>query len=176
MIPYYIKNNSYSPIMALIYKILKLSGQFKYFVDQCHNRGIAVILDIIWNHIRSSSPLWQMQPDYDHNPYIKHHEQMNPNEAPESWGMLDMDHFNVHTIEYINKVHRIWVDEYKIDGFRFDAAAHLGWSVSQPRLRNTPSQVRCSIKPKTIYFIFINPYTMNFIYIFYRMHIKVIHI
>ena len=32
-------------------------GQFKYFVDQCHNRGIAVILDIIWNHIRSSSPL-----------------------------------------------------------------------------------------------------------------------
>ena len=109
-------------------------GQFKYFVDQCHNRGIAVILDIIWNHIRSSSPLWQMQPDYDLNPYIKHHEQMNPNEAPESWGMLDMDHFNVHTIEYINKVHRIWVDEYKIDGFRFDAAAHLGWSVSQPSL------------------------------------------
>ena len=108
--------------------------QFKYFVDQCHNRGIAVILDIIWNHIRSSSPLWQMQPDYDLNPYIKHHEQMNPNEAPESWGMLDMDHFNVNTIEYINKVHLIWVDEYKIDGFRFDAAAHLGWSVSQPNL------------------------------------------
>ena len=108
--------------------------QFKYFVDQCHNRGIAVILDIIWNHIRSSSPIWQMQPDYDLNPYIKHHEQMNPNEAPESWGMLDMDHFNVNTIEYINKVHRMWVDEYKIDGFRFDAAAHLGWSVSQPNL------------------------------------------
>ena len=108
--------------------------QFKYFVDQCHNRGIAVILDIIWNHIRSSSPIWQMQPDYDLNPYIKHHEQMNPNEAPESWGMLDMDHFNVNTIEYINKVHRIWIDEYKIDGFRFDAAAHLGWSVSQPDL------------------------------------------
>jgi len=108
--------------------------QFKYFVDQCHNRGIAVILDIIWNHIRSSSPLWQMQPDYDLNPYIKHHEEMNPNEAPESWGMLDIDHFNMNTIEYINKVHRIWVDEYKIDGFRFDAAAHLGWSVSQPDL------------------------------------------
>ena len=108
--------------------------QFKYFVDQCHNMGIAVILDIIWNHIRSSSPLWQMQPDYDLNPYIKHHEEMNPNEAPESWGMLDIDHFNMNTIEYINKVHRIWVDEYKIDGFRFDAAAHLGWSVSQPDL------------------------------------------
>ena len=108
--------------------------QFKYFVDQCHNRGIAVILDIIWNHIRSSSPIWQMQPDYNLNPYIKHHEQMNPNEASESWGMLDMDHFNVNTIEYINKVHRMWVDEYKIDGFRFDAAAHLGWSVSQPNL------------------------------------------
>ena len=108
--------------------------QFKYFVDQCHNMGIAVILDIIWNHIRSSSPLWQMQPDYDLNPYIKHHEEMNPNEAPESWGMLDIDHFNMNTIEYINKVHRIWIDEYKIDGFRFDAAAHLGWSVSQPDL------------------------------------------
>tara|TARA_B110000444_G_scaffold28253_1_gene23276 strand:+ start:3699 stop:6437 length:2739 start_codon:yes stop_codon:yes gene_type:complete len=106
-------------------------AQFKYFVDQCHANGIAVIIDIIWNHIRSSSPLWKMQPDYNLNPYIKHHEEMNQNEAPGSWGMLDIDHFNSYTIEYINKVHRIWVDEYKVDGFRFDAAAHLGWSTSQ---------------------------------------------
>ena len=63
-----------------------------------------MILDIVWNHIRSSSPIWQIQPDYVLNPYIKIHNELNPNETEGSWGMLDWDHFNSKTIEYINKV------------------------------------------------------------------------
>ena len=105
---------------------------FKKLIDEAHSRGIAIILDLVWNHIRSTSPIWTVQPDYNLNPYIKHYEEMNPNEAPESWGMLDLDHFNSKTIDYINKVNRIWVDEYRVDGFRFDAAAHLGWDNQQP--------------------------------------------
>lgn len=104
----------------------------KKLVDEAHKRGIAVILDIIWNHIRSTSPLWEIQPDYNLNPYIKLHTQLNPNEAEGSWGMLDLDHFNPKMIDYINRVNNIWVEEYNIDGFRFDAMAMIGWDLQQP--------------------------------------------
>ena len=79
----------------------------------------------------STSPIWQIQPDYDLNPYIKIHTDLNPNEAEGSWGMLDWDHFNLNTIDYINTVNRIWVDEYKVDGFRFDAMYMIGWDMQQ---------------------------------------------
>jgi len=104
---------------------------FKLLVDEAHLRGIAVILDIVWNHIRSSSPIWQIQPDYVLNPYIKIHNELNPNETEGSWGMLDWDHFNSKTIEYINKVNKIWLEEYRIDGFRFDATRMIGWDMDQ---------------------------------------------
>jgi 1,4-alpha-glucan branching enzyme len=47
--------------------------------------------------------------------------------------MLDFDHFNEKTIEYINEVHRIWLEEYRIDGFRFDATRFVGWDLNQPQ-------------------------------------------
>ena len=106
--------------------------EFKELVDEAHIRGMAVIMDMVWNHIRSSSPVWTIQPDYNLNPYIKLHTELNPNETEGSWGMLDWDHFNPHTIEYINRVNRIWVEEYRIDGFRFDATQMIGWDLSQP--------------------------------------------
>jgi 1,4-alpha-glucan branching enzyme len=47
--------------------------------------------------------------------------------------MLDFDHFNDKTIEYINEIHRIWLEEYRIDGFRFDATRFVGWDLNQPQ-------------------------------------------
>ena len=105
--------------------------EFKTLVDEAHSRGIAVIMDLVWNHIKSTSPIWEIQPDYNLNPYIKLHTDLNPNEAEGTWGMLDWDHFNLKTIEYINTVNRIWVDEYKVDGFRFDAMYMIGWDMQQ---------------------------------------------
>ena len=106
----------------------------KYLVDQAHLRGIAVILDMVWNHVRSDGPLWKIQPDYSLNPYIKVWTELNPNETQESWGAQDLDHFNPRTVDYVNQVNKIFVDEYRIDGFRFDAARYIGWTTSQPDL------------------------------------------
>ena len=105
--------------------------QFKELIDQAHLRGIAVIMDMVWNHIRPTSPIWQIQPDYSLNPYIKLHNDLNPNETEGSWGMLDWDHFNEHTMNYINQVNQIWIEEYRIDGFRFDATQMIGWDLNQ---------------------------------------------
>jgi 1,4-alpha-glucan branching enzyme len=106
--------------------------EFKQLVDQAHSKGIAVIMDIVWNHIRPTSPIWKIQPDYNLNPYIKLHSELNPNETEGSWGMLDWDHFKIQTMNYINQVNKIWIDEYRIDGFRFDATQMIGWDMNQP--------------------------------------------
>ena len=103
----------------------------KQLVDQAHLRGIAIIGDMVWNHINSSSPVWQIQPDYNLNPYIKLHTDLNPNETEGTWGMLDYDHFNPYTVDYINEVNRIWIEEYRFDGFRYDATRYVGWDLNQ---------------------------------------------
>ena len=125
----------YDPhLMSAVESSYGTPEEFKELVDEAHVRGMAVIMDMVWNHIRSSSPVWMIQPDYDLNPYIKLHTELNPNETEGSWGMLDWDHFNSHTIDYINKVNRIWVEEYRVDGFRFDATRMIGWDLDQPDL------------------------------------------
>ena len=104
----------------------------KSFVDQAHLRGIAVILDQVWNHVRREGALYQIQKNYDLNPYLKPWTQTNTNENQESWGQEDLDHFNLKTVEYVNNVNKIFLDEYKIDGFRFDAGRYIGWDLDQP--------------------------------------------
>ena len=122
----------YDPqLMSAVEENYGTPEEFMRLVDEAHSRGIAVIIDLVWNHIKSTSPIWEIQPDYDLNPYIKLHTDLNPNEAEGSWGMLDWDHFNTNTIDYINKVNKIWVDEYRVDGFRFDAMYMIGWDMQQ---------------------------------------------
>ena len=122
----------YDPqLMSAVEENYGTPEEFMRLVDEAHLRGIAVIIDLVWNHIKSTSPIWEIQPDYDLNPYIKLHTDLNPNEAEGSWGMLDWDHFNTSTIDYINRVNKIWVDEYRVDGFRFDAMYMIGWDMQQ---------------------------------------------
>ena len=139
LMPVYANNWShswgYDPIHHLALKELYGTPyEFKHLIDQAHLRGIAVLLDQVWNHIGSSGPLWKIQPDYTLNPYIKVWTDTNPNEEQESWGQKDLDHFNPKTIEYVNQVNKIFVDEYRIDGFRFDAGRYIGWNFNQPEL------------------------------------------
>ena len=122
----------YDPqLMSAVEENYGTPEEFMRLVDEAHSRGIAVIIDLVWNHIKSTSPIWEIQPDYDLNPYIKLHTDLNPNEAEGSWGMLDWDHFNTSTIDYINRVNKIWVNEYRVDGFRFDAMYMIGWDMQQ---------------------------------------------
>ncbi len=124
----------YNPeIMSSVEGAYGTPEEFKQLVDDAHSRGLAVILDLVWNHATSSTPIWQIQPNNDLNPYFKNPNDLNPNETAGTWGMLDFDHFNEKTIEYINEVHRIWLEEYRVDGFRFDATRYVGWDLNQPQ-------------------------------------------
>ncbi|MDC8105820.1 alpha-amylase family glycosyl hydrolase [Chryseobacterium sp. B21-037] len=98
--------------------------KFKEFVDLCHQNGIAVILDVAFNHATGRSPLvrlWNIDPDGDgygdvaaNNPYF--------NQVPKhSYNVFnDFNHTSSATRYYVERTLQQWLTEYKIDGFRWD--------------------------------------------------------
>lgn len=94
-------------------------NNYKKFIDECHKRGMAVIIDMVFNHSFSQSPLVQMyfdgvKPTAD-NPWYN---QTCPHE-PWCWG-YDFNHQSPYTIDFVNRVNEFWLTEFKVDGFRFD--------------------------------------------------------
>jgi len=107
-------------------------SKLKEFIDLCHQNGIAVILDVALNHVFGRSPLermWMLDTDNDgwangtgyktsaENPYINQ-------DAMHSYSVgSDLNHFrepdnltNAYSVATIKH----WIEEYKIDGFRWD--------------------------------------------------------
>jgi 1,4-alpha-glucan branching enzyme len=99
----------------------------KMFVDSAHARGIAVILDLVFNHLNDPSPLWQMAPNVDINPYFK-----NVGGAYNEDGLAffkDVDHWTPETQEHVYGSIKMWIDEFRIDGFRYDYTQGIGWNI-----------------------------------------------
>jgi 1,4-alpha-glucan branching enzyme len=96
--------------------------ELKHLIDQCHSRGIRVIVDGIFNHSESEHPLTQIDHDYWY-----HHEP--PHEF--SWGPeFNYEHYDENldikpAWKFIGDVVRFWIEEYHIDGIRYDAAKQI---------------------------------------------------
>lgn len=98
--------------------------KFRELVDLCHQNGIAVILDIAFNHAFGRNPMvrmWMEDPDNSgwgepsvENPYFNY-------EATHSYGVgSDFNHSSNLTKAYTKRVIKHWIEEFKIDGFRWD--------------------------------------------------------
>lgn len=95
--------------------------KFKEFVDSCHGRGIAVIVDMVLNHAFGQNPMVNLYWDAVNNRPAANSPWFNaicPHE-PFCWG-YDFDHTSQATKDYIDRVNTYWLEEYKVDGFRFD--------------------------------------------------------
>ena len=106
-------------------------AEFKALIDSAHSHGIAVILDVVFNHLNDTGPLWQMQPNESVNPYFKLCSDKRPNEDDLCF-FRDLDHFTPETQELVLATLRMWVEQYKIDGFRYDYTQGIGWDLGQP--------------------------------------------
>ena len=93
---------------------------FKLFVDECHKRGIAVILDVVYNHAFGQSPLAQMYWDSSTNKPAANNPWLNVSATHPFNVGNDFNHESEHTKTYVNQTLVHWVNEFKIDGFRFD--------------------------------------------------------
>src|ERR1051326_494553 len=102
-------------------------ADLKALVDSAHGRGIAMILDVVYNHLNDPSPLWQMQPDEAANPYFKLCTDQRPNEDGLCY-FRDVDHWAPETQELVYTALKMWIDDYKVDGFRYDYTQGIGWS------------------------------------------------
>jgi 1,4-alpha-glucan branching enzyme len=105
-------------------------------VDACHRKGIAVILDVVFNHAWGDHPYYQIYPPMyspkgewlpDLNPFFHH----TP-EAINMWGGVDWDHFVPETTAYFQDVLRHWLQEYHLDGFRFDWVGGVDYDSRNP--------------------------------------------
>lgn len=98
-------------------------NELKRLVDSCHARGIAVILDIALNHQFGQSPLVRMYFDPSAGQYGQPTAQspwFNQVAKHDFNVGYDFNHESAATRYFTKKVIKHWVEEYKIDGYRFD--------------------------------------------------------
>ena len=99
--------------------------KFKELVNESHKRGIAVIVDVVYNHATGQNSyfrMWNTSSDsYDgiptsQNPFF----QLSPVSESYLNYFNDINHESSYVRDYIKRINRFLIDEYHIDGFRFD--------------------------------------------------------
>ena len=92
--------------------------QYKEFIDECHGRGIAVIVDVVYNHATGSHPWaklwWAGDRTASNNPWFNEYA-MHPYNV-----YHDMNHENAMVKDHVKKSLEYLLTEYDVDGFRFD--------------------------------------------------------
>ncbi|MCU0495756.1 MAG: alpha-amylase family glycosyl hydrolase [Anaerolineae bacterium] len=129
---------------------------FQAFLAAAHERGIAVIIDLVLNHTSSQHP-WFLDSQTPESPYEDWYiwEDENPNYSGPTgqtvwhrragryyyglfWSeMPDLNYANPDVTAQMYDVTRFWLEEMGVDGFRLDAVKHM---VEEGRAQeNTPA-------------------------------------
>jgi maltooligosyltrehalose trehalohydrolase len=114
---------------------------FKRFVDRAHRQGLAVILDVVYNHLGpDGNYLKCFSPHY----FSRRHET--------EWGAalnFDAEHCQ-GARDFVLANARHWIDEFHVDGFRLDATQSI-FDSSQPHiLAELVSSARAAAQPRNI--------------------------
>lgn len=95
-------------------------NKFKELVDKCHQNGIAVILDIAMNHQDIPNPYVMMDFDFANGKPQADNKWFNVDPTHPFNVFFDMNHESAYTQKYLDTVNHYWLNEYRVDGFRFD--------------------------------------------------------
>lgn len=96
------------------------ANHLKQFIDNCHKKGIAVIMDIALNHSFGLAPMVQLYWDAVNNRPAANNPWFNP-VAKHAYNVgYDMNHESLVTRNFTSRVIEHWLVNYKLDGFRFD--------------------------------------------------------
>lgn len=97
---------------------------FKELVKRAHEHGIAVILDVVYNHFGPGDlDLWQFdgwQENDGGGIYF-----YNDWRAETPWGLNRPDYGRPEVRQYIRDNALMWLEEFRVDGLRCDAIAHI---------------------------------------------------
>ena len=111
-------------------------NSLKEFIDSCHRRGIAVIMDIALNHTTGASPLAALYWNSSTNQPAANNPWLNVTATHPFSVFNDFNHESLRTRYYTSRVIEHWLQEYKLDGFRWDLSkgftqTNSGSNVSQ---------------------------------------------
>lgn len=117
------------------------NADYRRLIDKAHAKGLKVVMDMIFNHCGSYHPWlkdmpakdWFNQPDYKEN-YLQTSYKLTPivdpyasevdkRETVEGWfvpSMPDINHHNVHAMNYLIQNSIWWIEASGIDGIRMD--------------------------------------------------------
>ena len=94
--------------------------KLKEFIDKCHQRDIAVILDMTLNHSTGQSPFVRLYNEGTYGAPTAENPWFNT-EARHPYNVFnDMNHESSATKYFVDRVNKFWIEEYHIDGYRFD--------------------------------------------------------
>ncbi|MFH5884040.1 1,4-alpha-glucan branching protein GlgB [Halalkalibaculum sp. DA3122] len=93
---------------------------FRYFVEQCHNNGIGIILDWVPAHFPRDEQGLQM---YDGSPLYEYEDPKRREQK--DWGTHIFDYGKAGVRNFLLSNALFWCDKYHIDGLRVDAVAAM---------------------------------------------------
>ncbi len=94
--------------------------EYKDFIDECHARGIAVIIDVVYNHATGSHTWAKMWWDGANNCTAENNPWFNVLPTHPYNVYHDMNHENEMVKEHVKRSLEYLLTEYDVDGFRFD--------------------------------------------------------
>ena len=120
--------------------------QLRALVDACHQRGLAVFFDVVYNHMDTVDNLWQFDGNTDHR--------TNVSDATTGGGIYFSavetgfgrrpDHDSTDVQRFFIENAAMWFDEYRVDGLRFDSAANFSSgglrAIIQTLVKNYPNK------------------------------------
>lgn len=133
---------------------LGTNEDFRDFVDYCHEMGVRVVVDGVFNHVgRRFFAFEDLQQNRENSPYrdwfcnvnFGANNEYNDGFSYENWGgynlLVKLNQRNPEVMQYLFDVIRFWIDTFDIDGIRLDAADVLDFDFMK-RMRYETSQMK----------------------------------
>lgn len=130
------------------------NDDLKHFVQVCHDKGIHVILDGVFNHTgREFFAFKDLQKNRENSPYkdwycnvnFYGNNEYNDGFSYDNWGgfnlLVKLNQKNPQVKDYLYDVIRFWVSEFDIDGIRLDAADVLDFDFMKG-MRHVANEVK----------------------------------
>ncbi len=113
----------YSPIFyTAVDKMYGTREKLKELIDKCHQRGIAVVLDIVLNQAEYEFPGCKMYWNSATNKPTANNPWFNVEGTHPFNVFQDFNHDSPYTRQFVERVVKYWINEYKVDGYRYDLA------------------------------------------------------
>jgi len=114
---------------------------FKQFVDEAHSRGMAVVLDVVYNHAHDNSPLVRTFGTSRAGSFAAGNPLLGPGHAYNVFYHLNHDHPYIKY--WLDRMNKYWLETYRVDGFRFDLTKGFASNVNNQSLLdgNNPRRI-----------------------------------